>query len=376
MDPQRRSHRRDERGQILVIVAGGLIGLLAIVAFVLEGGSMMLNRRDAQNAADVSSIAGTHVVALNYTDTARDQSDVYNAIESSLGLNGCDPAGTGTACTWTASFTGNGLTVLGAVNNMSAPIPTGTLGVQVGVTRSPGALFGRILGFDTWDVSTIATAQTTSFSSVPTGTMLPIALCGWFDPVTPNNCIQAADSPAPGNAIDFQPGQIYDLTDGKDAPGGFGWLSWDGSQDANALSDSICTPSNPEFGLDSPFDSPGNYDAKSDPMGTNPATGETWFQIDPGKSNKSSMRACLDGWINSGATVLVPIYDIVTGKGQDKAYHITGVAAFVLHSREQPAVDNIQGYFVEYYSLTSVPGGTGSLPPGPSDTTYQLGLVQ
>ena len=34
---------RDERGQILVIVAGGMIALLAVAALVLEGGSLVLN---------------------------------------------------------------------------------------------------------------------------------------------------------------------------------------------------------------------------------------------------------------------------------------------------------------------------------------------
>ena len=52
-------------------------------------------------------------------------------------------------------------------------------------------------------------------------------------------------------------------------------------------------------------------------MGTNPSTGETWFPIDPGKSNASAVRSCLDGWIDSGATVLLPIYDLVTGNGNN-----------------------------------------------------------
>ena len=69
------------------------------------------------------------------------------------------------------------------------------------------------------------------------------------------------------------------------------------------------------------------------------------------------MRACLDGWIAHGTTVLIPIYDLVTGKGTAAAYHITGVAAFVLTSRDQPAVDNIQGYFIEYVPYS---GGTAA----------------
>ncbi len=358
---------RSPRGQILVIVAGGLIGLLAIGAFALEGGTLVLNRRDGQNAADLASLAGTRMVALSHTASATG-ADVFTAIQGSLDSNDCHAA-SGTPCTWTARFVGAGLADLGAVSG-SGTVPGAALGVRVGVTRQPGAMLGRILGFDHWTVTTEATAIAAEPSQFPTGILLPIALCGWGQTGV-NDCLQASNSPA--NVIKFQPNQIYDITDGMDAPGGFGWLSWTGSNSAGALSDSICTPDNIGFSLDNPFNSPGTY---SGTPGTNPADGETWFPADPGKSNKASMRACLDGWISSRATVLIPVYDIVTGNGNNAAYHITGVAAFVLTSREQPAVDNIQGYFVQYYPYTDVPGGLGTQPPGPDDTTYFLGLVK
>ena len=64
MNRLRHALGRDERGQILVIVAGGMIALLAIAALALEGGMLMLNRRDAQNGADLASVAGHRQVAL------------------------------------------------------------------------------------------------------------------------------------------------------------------------------------------------------------------------------------------------------------------------------------------------------------------------
>ena len=48
----------------------------------------------------------------------------------------------------------------------------------------------------------------------------------------------------------------------------------------------------------------------------------------------------------------------------------------MLTSRSQPAIDNIQGYFVEYYPYPDVPGGVSAPPPGPQDTTYFIGLVK
>ena len=356
------SRRRDgQRGQILVIVAGGLIGLLAIGALALEGGTLVLNRRDAQNSADLASLAGTRVVALSHTSGGRTQADVLGAVEASLGTNDCQLVAS-TACTWDVHFIGAGLADLGVVGNTVSPVPAGALGVRVGVTRQPPAFLGRVLGFDHWTVSTDGTSLAARPSSFPTGILLPIAVCGWFNGANPNDCAQATNSPA-SNAVDYKADQIYDLTDGKDAPGGFGWLSWTGSNAANALAASLCTPDNTGFSLDSPYD---------DPHGA----GEVWFPVDPGKSNASAVRSCLDGWIASGATVLVPIYDLVEGRGNGAQYHITGVAAFILTSREQPAVDNIQGTFVKYYPYTDIPGGLGTLPPDQGDTTYFLGLVR
>lgn len=344
-----------ERGQILVIVAGGIIGILAILALVLEGGTVVLNRRDGQNQADLASIAGTHVIAQVKTGQTP-ASSVYGAIENSLDINGC---GGSAPCTWEAQFVGAGLTPLGAVGPGSG-VPGSALGVRVGVTRTPDALVGRIFGIASWTVSTEGTALTAKPSSLSTGILLPIALCGWKSVITSNDCVQAS---GPGNAIDFQYGQIYDLTDGKDAPGGFGWLSWDGSNSSGALAASLCTPNNPGFTLDSPYDDPHSG-------------GEIWFPIDPGKTNSSAVRNCLDKWITNGSTVLVPIYDLVEGGGNGGQYHVTGVAAFVITSREQPAVDNIQGYFVEYYPYANVPGGATAQPPDAGDTTYFIGLVR
>ncbi|MGZ9275618.1 MAG: Tad domain-containing protein [Candidatus Limnocylindrales bacterium] len=369
----RLARRTSAGGQILVVVAGGLIGLLAIAAFALEGGTLVLNRRDAQNASDLGSVAGAHIVALRYTDTTttRTQADVFGAIRASMDQNDCAAA---VPCTWNARFVGVGLTTLGAVTNASAAIPTGSLGVRVEVTRTPGALLGRVLGFNTWTVSTEATAITAKPTSIGTGILLPIVLCGWGTTGI-NDCQPADDSPA--NAIRFEPGQVYDLTDGKDAPGGFGWLSWTGSPSAGTLETSLCNPNNPPFTLDRPYDSPGDFHRGSDPIGTNPATGETWIPVGNGKMGSSDVRACLQKWIDSKLPVMVPVYDIDNGDtGNNLAYHITGVAAFVMTAREQPAADQIQGYFVEYIPFTSIPGGAGTVPPGPGDTTVFIGLVK
>ena len=63
----------------------------------------------------------------------------------------------------------------------------------------------------------------------------------------------------------------------------------------------------------------------------------------------------------------------IAGMGFASA-RIIGFAAMVLTYRSQPAVDNIQGAFLEFYPLTTVPAGYH--PPSADDVTYFLGLIR
>jgi uncharacterized membrane protein len=196
MNRLRQALGSDERGQILVIVAGGMIALLAIAALALEGGTLLLNRRDAQNGADLASIAGTREVALKYVDTAtvRVQSNVYSAVDKSLIANGCIAAD---GCTWTGEFADSSLASLGPVSNSGAAIPANTVAVHVMIDKQVGALIGHAIGFNSWTVSTEATAKVRgSTGAFPAGVMLPIAVCGWSTP-SGDDCAQASTNPPP-----------------------------------------------------------------------------------------------------------------------------------------------------------------------------------
>jgi hypothetical protein len=47
-----------ERGQVLVLVALAIIGLVGITGLAIDGSTILADRRDAQNAADTASLAG------------------------------------------------------------------------------------------------------------------------------------------------------------------------------------------------------------------------------------------------------------------------------------------------------------------------------
>ena len=336
------NRRAGERGQILAIVAGGVTALLLLAGLVLDGGIAFFNRRDAQNIADVAALAGTRIVHDHYTDpsTSNDQqSDVYAAIQSAMTENGCATAGA-VPCTWVANWlyrnTSAGATaptVGSVVTNNGSGFSGSPQGVQVYVNRQPGAFLVRLAGINTWNITAEAMGWTERISAAPQGKLLPIALK------------QDATN-------GYGDGQVYDLTDGMDAPGGFGYLSWDGSNSAGALAESICNPNSPAFNM------------------------PTDFSADPGKTNSSDVRACLNKWITSGETVLIPIYDVVTGTGNNAVYHIVGLAAFKVTAIDQPAVDDIQGYFLDIYPYASVPAGVGYGPPVAGDTSANLTIIK
>jgi hypothetical protein len=59
--PRPRTSSR-ERGQVLVLFAGGLTALLIIAALAFDAGMMLLERRDEQNAADAAALAGARFI--------------------------------------------------------------------------------------------------------------------------------------------------------------------------------------------------------------------------------------------------------------------------------------------------------------------------
>jgi hypothetical protein len=54
--------RAGERGQVLVLFAGGVLALLVVAALAFDVGMMLLERRDEQNAADAAALAGARYI--------------------------------------------------------------------------------------------------------------------------------------------------------------------------------------------------------------------------------------------------------------------------------------------------------------------------
>ncbi|RJP53341.1 MAG: hypothetical protein C4557_04785 [Anaerolineaceae bacterium] len=56
--PNKKRINKDERGQALILIVFTIIGLIGITALAVDGGNVYLERRRAQNAADVTALGG------------------------------------------------------------------------------------------------------------------------------------------------------------------------------------------------------------------------------------------------------------------------------------------------------------------------------
>ncbi|MGC9523154.1 MAG: pilus assembly protein TadG-related protein [Anaerolineae bacterium] len=125
--------RRSQKGQVLVMVALGLLALVAIVALAVDGGHLYAERRRMQSAADSGALAGARVLCFEEfatasaaQDEAEDQAEIYAQKNGAVGVD--------------VSFPDD-------------------LTVTVVATETTDTFFARVIGFPTADVSAIASAM-------------------------------------------------------------------------------------------------------------------------------------------------------------------------------------------------------------------------
>jgi hypothetical protein len=130
--------RSDERGQVLVLFAGGLVALLLVAALAFDVGSMLVQRRDEQNAADAAALAGARFVLT-------DPVAAEDAARRIAGLNGYEDADPNEYVT----------VHIPAIHGRYAGFP-GFIEVEVGSTRP--SIFGGVIGRTTWPTGALAVA--------------------------------------------------------------------------------------------------------------------------------------------------------------------------------------------------------------------------
>jgi Flp pilus assembly protein TadG len=154
-----RSNGGRRRGTVAVVVAVCMVALIGVMAFVLDGGLLIANRRRAQTIADAAAHAAACSLYRNYTTD-----------------NGLDPNGTakaaGLANASANGYTNNGTTSLVAINlpplsGLFANTKPGY--VEAVVTYYQPKYFSAIWGAGTLPVTARAVARVTAGSAgVPT----------------------------------------------------------------------------------------------------------------------------------------------------------------------------------------------------------------
>lgn len=245
-----RTARRAERGQVLVIVAMGMVVIVAMVGLVIDGGYAWIRQRDTQNGADAVAKAGTIVVQH------------YIAGESP------EPNDYDVACAVAGAAAANGVTVVAAeyTDYLGEPLvpaaPVGACTTDLGDGIPAGAQGVKALTsetFDTFLMPVIGVPQLTTLADaiavvgaleVIPGGALPVTfpeevtICDLSDPPL-RFPIRANDGDP-----DWEPYEIIDALDADAdnlaivplcdiAPGSVGWLEWDCRQN---LSQAIADP--------------------------------------------------------------------------------------------------------------------------------------
>ncbi len=153
MNPMR-TDRKAERGQILVLFTVAIVVVIAMLGLVLDGGSSFAQRRDQQNVADLSALAGADAY-LNTLGTSGTKSAAADAAARAVALT-------------------NGYHTDAASGQVVDVVVSGsgvTASVVVTVTKPHTNNFAGLIGMPTWGVSATATALTSQRPNGALGAM-------------------------------------------------------------------------------------------------------------------------------------------------------------------------------------------------------------
>jgi hypothetical protein len=224
------NRRSKDRGQILVIFAGGLVLLIGIGALVVDLGFAFMTRRMEQNIADPGAIAAARLIpaANSGLATVSDMRRVACSIARQNGLfraagddNGCVPANDPENTTMTVFFP----------PSANAGTYAGRPGfVEVVISRTEGTFLGRVFGIQTLQVTSSAVA---AFSTGDSNSNSLIALDR--NGCDPNSTGTVSGT---GTVVKIQP--TIDPSTGLPFPGGYVHVNSTCGNPANINSPGSC----------------------------------------------------------------------------------------------------------------------------------------
>lgn len=184
--PGARSAEGRERGQVLVIFALGLVGLLAAAGLAVDVGRLLSERRFLQNAADAAALAAANALIQGQSNAAAEQVARDSLARNFLGdPNGRVPLLPPNTPVYAAGHSGEAAHLLNGI-----VISGGQ--VRVAVVNSINYTFGRLVGMGDQPVGARARVQLN-------GDLMPIAVRRNVNPPGPNTgatypCVDAANA--------------------------------------------------------------------------------------------------------------------------------------------------------------------------------------
>ena len=297
----------EERGQSLVIVALAMVGLIAFLALVIDGGMAFAARRQMQNAADSASLAGAHMLQFRiYTDdTCGDaENAILEAVNTYAERNGVQDPSTNVQSFFIYVDENGQIVQIEAIDGTGC-VPDDAEGVRVRTETTFDSYFARVVGRDSLGAAARA-------SVLATGGNPGAAFEGFFPLAV--NCDYDGDDDDDDCGDDFTLGETYRIfdTDDKEAPGSFGWLDLNGSQ--NFPHEMAC------------WIAPTSYPACAQILVEGEVPGD--WDTSPGVTN------ALKDEVNNrlGDLVVIPFYDYTNGEtGSNLDYHLIKLAVMRIH---------------------------------------------
>lgn len=290
-----------ESGQSIIIIAASVVILLALVALVVDVGNAYAHRRMVQNACDAAALAGARKLADRGLGEPVLEILVLNEIETYAERNGLDRK---VVQAWFINRNGERLET---VDPWLGPAPGDAEGVEVAGDLPFTTYFAHMLGFAEM------TASTTAKAWVLYG---PCSGDGLF-PVTVSTDVftETTGSPKIGHTY-----TIWDHDD-SNAPGNWGFLYWTDGDGTNRCPDGC--PQGPQVSVLGP-----NILDNSRSGGWQ--VGD-WVHGDPGV-NMNPLLDELTPYVigDPWPEVIIPLYDQISGTGNNVLYHISGFAGFRL----------------------------------------------
>lgn len=330
VDPRlkaRRASRRgqgSERGQVLALVTLAMVGMLAMVALIIDGGNAWAQQRITQNGTDAAAEAGATVLAQRVGENpSTNQPDAWwdaqvaarvslMAATNGIGVTAayytdiCGQMlqldGSAALDTTAAALVGAGALPLGTgptPPSCNSNPPVGPVaGVRVFGTHPFPTYLASIVGITSFTANTNAVAvegflQGACDPSTLTGcALIPMALPPWLTYCDGNGKSSYSTPPT-----DYPLNEPVVIPICKNGPGNFGWVDWNPNDKYNGSSGLVActqTPCNEGFTL------------------------KAWLNVaQSGNPHSGPLEDALNG--HDGEVLLVPIFDSICAGNPDLA---------------------------------------------------------